>query len=817
MCGVLAAVLIGTAVHQRADHGLLFGAATVFTALTAIAAVVSVFARKHVEDQAGRTFALLAVLSVILLVLVAHDWARRQLLVTALVAATVLSVFIVRVGFESLKVPPQWERAQIADRAEEEERALSLQHMRDVPVLKQAAMNARMALGDIVNGSPAPNVDSDLLNAARKILGQAYALIQKGEAENADDFSQFDALVADESPVFPPAATTTLADAVHALQAAESAAAAPASSKSLDRAICVVNPPPSGKCGPGPIVRITTNQAWVTDQHELNVDLATYRAQVTGTQADQSALQAVLAQQPDANEDISILAAIENGPQSLWRSAFHAAGPALVPGPLGWVLLGAALLWLLGWLLKVNASQLTGPVSVMTPASGATDQLTAALRVAVLENVAEPGAAPGSPSTNPVTTLLDIAAGPLSAVGKIVQAIQAVAGQRYGYQVTVDITSGDLAGAGLVSAEAGAASPPPAADTAVLVRVMSLSSGLTYASQLCTAPDPIVAVRTAGLWAAGFILNRSSRIPHWAAWQAATAHALVTVKNKADHTIPALKAALADAPNSGILLVLLGHQCELEGQALDAIEYYARAVTAYPRYGVARYRLAAALASMQHANDWRSPDQVEQQEDMLRAVESATKTLGVNDSEAMKKLETRKDAATGFKELAHVLFQALEFDTGLAWRLVGAMRRSERESIWPALVPASQHPAARFPHLVRSARQAISDKPDERHKLNEDADEKDSWWQISYNAACATATSIKPDDKPDHGAADGPVQTPKEKEDLAGPALRFLEQTLVRPGVEQLSAVWVRQDPDLAPLRSLPRFKRFLTQLRPGE
>ena len=47
------------------------------------------------------------------------------------------------------------------------------------------------------------------------------------------------------------------------------------------------------------------------------------------------------------------------------------------------------------------------------------DQLTAALRVAVLQNVAEPGAAPGSPSTNPVTTLLDIAGGPLSAASKI--------------------------------------------------------------------------------------------------------------------------------------------------------------------------------------------------------------------------------------------------------------------------------------------------------------------------------------------------------------------------------------------------------------
>lgn len=57
----------------------------------------------------------------------------------------------------------------------------------------------------------------------------------------------------------------------------------------------------------------------------------------------------------------------------------------------------------------------------------------------------------------------------------------------------------------------------------------------------------------------------------------------------------------------------------------------------------------------------------------------------------------------------------------------------------------------------------------------------------------------------------------KQRQNAAGNAMRFLEQTLVRPGVEQLSADWVSRDPDLAVLRALPRFKRFLAQLRPGE
>jgi hypothetical protein len=79
------------------------------------------------------------------------------------------------------------------------------------------------------------------------------------------------------------------------------------------------------------------------------------------------------------------------------------------------------------------------------------------------------------------------------------------------------------------------------------------------------------------------------------------------------------------------------------------------------------------------------------------------------------------------------------------------------------------------------------------------------WWQISYNAACRRAADI----------ATASLLT--EKNNAADGALKFLEQTLVRPGVEQLSADWVSRDPDLAKLRALPRFKRFLAQLKPGE
>jgi len=152
-----------------------------------------------------------------------------------------------------------------------------------------------------------------------------------------------------------------LADAVRALQRAESAAATPVDSTHLDRAISEVRSQDPRA--------ITTNRDWVSDKHELDIQLATFRANVTGADADQAALKAILAQQPDVDDDISILAAIENGPETLWRSASHSPGPALVPGPLGWVIVGALLLGLFAWLLKVNASAATGNVCVLVTAS----------------------------------------------------------------------------------------------------------------------------------------------------------------------------------------------------------------------------------------------------------------------------------------------------------------------------------------------------------------------------------------------------------------------------------------------------------------
>ena len=167
------------------------------------------------------------------------------------------------------------------------------------------------------------------------------------------------------------------------------------------------------------------------------------------------------------------------------------------------------------------------------------------------------------------------------------------------------------------------------------------------------------------------------------------------------------------------------------------------------------------------------------------------------------------------------MYRSLEIETRLWYRLIGALRRSERSFIWPTLIPLSTHPAARFHALVKSARRAIKGKKGSLWLLARKANTLDTWWQISYNAACAYATRAEIGHYPAPGRGfrkpgDGCDDTPAKKRCAdADEALRFLEQTLVRPGVEQLSADWAVRDPDLVALATFPRFQRFLDQLRP--
>ena len=172
------------------------------------------------------------------------------------------------------------------------------------------------------------------------------------------------------------------------------------------------------------------------------------------------------------------------------------------------------------------------------------------LRVAVLRNLDEPGAAPGASATNPVTDLIDAVGGGLGPIGKILDVVYKVAGRRYGYEVTTDISVDDVAHC-----------------TTVLVKLKSIAGEQTFATERSTATPTSRRCASAGLWAAGKILERSSRIPSWAAWNAYTAEALSTAFLE-DPTTAQLEAAVANAPGSGLLLAMLGQRYERAGPAV---------------------------------------------------------------------------------------------------------------------------------------------------------------------------------------------------------------------------------------------------------
>jgi hypothetical protein len=735
----------------RNDHELLFGCLTIFAALTSLSVYAAFSSYSSVADNAAVIFLTLIALSVATLTLIAHDWARRSFMIAAIIVAAGLSVFIVRTGFETLKVPPQWNRDQIVDRAHADEYALYLQdsHKSKVSTYK---LDTQIC---VVAGDKRPAV------------GKYPAKAQTPECA-------------------------------------------------------------------GPQNVITSNTDWVIQKHQLDFDLATYRYDVTGLDADETALHDVTDQQPDVDQDISILSAIENGPDALWRSATHSAGPALVPGPLGWVVLGAIALGLLAWWVKVNASQLAGPVLLPAASdSDDNDDLNTVLRVAVLRNLPEPGASPGSSSTNPVTNLLDIVAGPLGVISKILKEVLAVVGRSYGYQINIDVATTGANGAS--SASSAKASPATASPTTtspattssagtatgmaatgssasqgtttVLIRVIAVSGGVTLRSRTFSSSDPEEAVRSAGLWAAGFILGRSTRVPSWAAWNAETADSLAEAGEQESLNIPILEDALKGAPDSGILLVLLGHYYELAGKDLAALNCYARAVAAHPRYPVARYRLAAAIASLRY---YDGPPPITL--DDLRVLRLAISALQVDITKNLELYLAGKPAPVpgpvAFAKLAETLLARLAYDMRYHRRLVSAVRRSERNYNWPGLELSFTTAASRFRQLVNSARWAVQAWPAYRSKdaidssaldaLKKAANKPDSWWQISYNAACANAACVKADP----GRVDS--------------AFDLLEQTLVHPGIHQLTAKWVKLDPDLQSVRlsNPPRFERFAAQLR---
>lgn len=776
--------------NDRLDTELMFGAATVaLTLLAASAAASSLFAWLPLTDSLGDNsgpirFFWVAVFLGAALVLIAHDWTRRYLTVAATVAVLALGALVVRAGYEDPRIPDKVARTAVVTKANAERIMLAADDGQAVAKVKAQAKAARQTLTTELAARPPLAVTPALRAAA-----EAIATSDDTQVVRAGLVQPFENERLHEPDSDEPAATRLDAD-VHTFLDAQRAAVQAAPTSMSDLTAAYGKADAAAKSGVG----------WQQAADDLALQLAAYRAAVTGSPDDAKAYQELLAAGPKTTR-VSLLDALTDGPQALWTAATDAHARPLVPGPLGWALLGAFLLWFWTLLLKVNAAQLAGPVKV-SPDSSDDKDLAGVFRIAVLSNVEEPGTAPGAGVASPVTDLLDIAGGtgtPIGTIAKLVGLATKIAGRQYGYDLAMEVVTPKGTADG---AKNSSAAPTSDQQTSVLVRVRTISNSQTIATQVQTEDNPEKAVRAAGLWAAGFVLNRSSRIPTWAEWEPDTAAAIASTQDE-DAPLSSYVAAVRQAPRSGVLLVMTGHQYELADKPAKAIALYARAVAAHPTYRVARYRLGAALTTLGDADNptWAAM-KVAERDDLLRGVRLAAETLHLHIDDYEPSVENEPPslppgtptARQKLNAIGRCVLEHLRVENRPHHRLVMSLRRSERDTWLPSPRTGVMTPAGRLRRIAYSAFLASAMPPDSE-KLRRYASKPRQWWQASYNAACGMALTSG-------GKAD---------------ALSMLEQSLLQRGIQQLKAEWVRSDADLSSLVDEPRFQAFLTQLPDGD
>lgn len=455
------------------------------------------------------------------------------------------------------------------------------------------------------------------------------------------------------------------------------------------------------------------------------LELAKYRQAVLGRAEDDAAVQqataaltSVQTEPPSpATETYSVVDAMVAGAQAI-ATALSEPGPPILIEMAGWILL--ALLALGFWRVVERRSfgQLPGPVTIElktatsslaspgengeggkdggndgaaseapptsagraesggepSPAPAKPDVAAqqAVFRVALLQNLTEPGALPGASALLPLTDLLEIPGVKQTWLTPLVTAIKSILAAPRGCAVSGDVV------------------PPgkPGADWVVLVRVSDVATGEEV--DVCTqvGKTDVQACLAAGYWAATVVLARSTRIAGWARWNKNTAAALAAFDDPSTRTIDDLKKAVALAPASGVLLQKLAARYDLEKRLVDSLSLSARAVAAHPRYTVARYRLAGSLNMFADnvAENWL-PASISEKRRLMGQLKRASGAVNIDWTAPMIRLagtDSAVESATIFRKLAKAFFNDLIRDSSRRGLLTRALRRSERDAWWLA-------------------------------------------------------------------------------------------------------------------------------------
>ena len=745
------------------------GVGAILLALFAVVAATQSLVQPFDGDWLWLQFLVITAIVLLALTLVAIEWSQNGLFVGCIVLASLLAGFVVRVGYT-------------AQRADALRTPISAA-IRDKPVLTASAATAAAdtdaKAAKAFQGSLAtlaatlPTAPGDFRTYGSRIWASLSMTMPDTTAAEGD----LALLLALPVPTELTVQAIGLRDAASAaFGAVPSGPTRPPSTKALDAAI-------ADACALAHDARVSVDGctppaspgAGLIDAsavlHRLDVAMAFYRAAVSPSDATKAAAAAAAAAAPK-RLDTTLAGAAAAGPSAIVSSIDPHNPLRPIPGPLGWLLLGLVALSVLRGLLELNARQMPGPVTI-----NYTGDQSADLRLAVLKNLRTPAATPGSAITQSVTDLSALAGPEVGMVAKVVAAINTVLARDRGYAIDADVVPPSTTG-----------SAP--AVTSVLVRVSSAGSKQSLGSASFEHASPETALRSAGYWAAGFLLARSTRIPTWASWNEQTAEALGAA-TAGSPTLAQLETAARTAPTSGWILHLYGNELELNGREREAVAVYARAVVSHPRYLLARYRLAVSVGMLGRnvAKSWAGVSLAER-DSLCLLLTQAFERLGLDTTE-VRSLAAPGTTSGGFFQLSEQLLGTIADDTSFLRRTAAALRKSDRDATWLSWWRGRGMSSKDLMWLATSARLVYRSSPSagDLTAMSKVADRPDSSWQVSYNLACAYARTN------------------------TGVAVEWLEHCLLRPGAQELRSQWVQLDPDLEPIASTARFARFCERL----
>ena len=558
-----------------------------------------------------------------------------------------------------------------------------------------------------------------------------------------------------------------------------------------------------------------------------------------------------------------------------------------------WIVLAVLFLLGLRLLLILNNRNGWGPIDVAldsadskTTPDPADLKNLAILRSYVIENMPDPAAAPGSSALSQITTLATATSLGVPWLKPIANFAQWALLPPAGYQILVDFrmkaspgtheggappdagahtpaakaeADGSAAKAG---ADAAAAGTGKSSDSGTLdwVRIRIVSRGRSQILEVGKIPDEDdystdidreqAILRSAGYWAAGWILTNCKLVPSWSTWSSDAGeylgHAVAYSKDQntkkilddlrspeaqakrtklIDTALELLSKARRKDTQSGVVLTRLAEQYEYKNDFASALEINLLLVRLYPRYYVARYRASLDL-NLMLSSQGKYWDEVVKSRDgrIPRICSLLTEIDACRSSTDVVGNLTLTPGALALPYFSILSAAQLHRGRKLAyapWMALMAFRKDER-SFWlaklrrPLLIRRNLGSAR--PSILRSGQLAqarhASDadlrldgkykrylKKPTTAKVERWAESRNESAQVLYNLACFYAVNGR-----------------EEELELA---VGLLEQTQTHRYAQDIHPSWVQRDPDLEWLRQFDaesevakRYQAFVALLK---